>query len=403
MAGVDMALVKQTQEDVASRANNDTTYFKFENDGIYQIRLLPPFGDRDRMWKEYQKCFNIGPNKKIAVPLSQFGQECPIQKRIDALNKVGDEISKKEAGKLRPRSRVAMIVIDRKNEAKGPMLFETNLEVFRDILTIMADPDFGDITRPAEGIDIQITYTKSGKTGFPDYVVQPKRNSTPLSTNPQQQANWLAKDWMEEYFVGKPSDAGYLQACLDGTEAAWNEQRKRDRDAGVSQPSQQTQQTYQAPPTQPSAPAGPAVEPVVTHRHLAGTKLWRHTSAGVVPTTVEDVCQALKTEKPESVNLMSFDQSSGWQNATAMGFVVTIPAPPPAPIAPPPPSAPPAAPPGPPAMPPPPPGGADEIPFDKGVSLQTEEEALKQQLAAYTQSGPQSVVAQDIMRALGKG
>lgn len=399
MAGVDMDLVRQKQAEVEARTNNDS-WFSFDDDGVYQLRILPPFGEKTQFWLEYQKAFRVGPNQKIVVPLAQYGLECPLQKRIDALNHAGDELSKKEAGKMRPKSRAAMIVIDRKNEARGPLVFETNLDVFRDILTIMADPDFGDITRPSEGIDISISYTKKGKTGFPEYIVQPKRNSTPLSANEQQQIIWLSKDWFEEYRVGKPSEAGYIQAVLDGTDAAYVEARR-----GQQQQQQQTAPQTQAPVSAPTAPpslvappAQPAV-PVVTHQFLAGTKLWQALNGAVSETTVEDVCKRLKTEKPGDVMLMRHDQSGGWLSASALGFQVTIPAPPAAPAAPPPPTSPPTAPPSMPAMPPPP-GGASNVPFNTPPS---EEASLAAQLAGLSApQGPQSQVARDIMQALGK-
>src|SRR5262245_55831488 len=108
-----MDLVLQKQKEVESRTNYaETVWFKFKEDGIYQMRILPPPGDKRQFWMEYQKSFKVGPNQKQIVPLAQFGQECPLQKRIDALNKAGDDLSKKMASKLRPKTRFALIVVD---------------------------------------------------------------------------------------------------------------------------------------------------------------------------------------------------------------------------------------------------------------------------------------------------
>jgi hypothetical protein len=397
MGAVDMDLVRQKQAEVEARTNFDTPWFEFEDEGIYTLRILPPFGDKKQFWLEYQKSFKVGPNQKIVVPLSQFGQECPLQKRIDALNKAGDELSKKEASRIRPKTRVAMFVIDRKNEAKGPQIFETNLDVFRDILTIMADPEFGDITHPEKGTDISVNYTpgKKTKNGFPEWKPQPRRNSSPLSTNPQQQSQWLEKDLFDEYRVGQASEAAYIEAVLAGTEAAYIQQRKEQRQQGQTAASS----APVAAPAAPAAPpplAAPAASPVVTHQFLAGTKLWQALNGQVTETTVEKVCERLKTEKPESVMLMKQDGMNQWQTAAQMGFAVSIPAPA-APAAPSPPMSPPMAPPPMPSYPPPP---GDEIPFKTPPS---EETSLAAQLAGLaTQTGPQSQVAQDIAAALGR-
>ncbi len=400
-----MDLVRQKQAEVEARTSGgEIGFFQFkEGDGVYCLRILPPFGDSRQFWVEYQKSFSVGPNKKIVVPLAQFGLDCPLQKRIDALTKQTDEVSKKEAQKLRPKSRVAMIVIDRKNEAAGPQVWETNLDVFRDILTIMADPDFGDITNPTNGTDLNVSYKKEGRTGFSEWTPMGKRQSSPLSANPAQLTEWTSKNWFEIGRVGQASEFGFIEACLAGTEAAYIESRKQQRQEGGSQQQQSappTNNTVASPPP-PGAPVSPPapvvhVEPVVTHRFVAGTQLWQSTAAGVTQTSVEDVCKRLKTEKPEAVQLMALDQNGGWMSAAAMGFQVTVPAPA-APAAPPPPSSPPAAPP-PMPMAPPPPGGAD-IPFDRKGTPQSEEDALKQQLAGFQ---PMSQVAKDIAAALGR-
>src|SRR4051812_26897134 len=124
MAGVDMDLVRQKQTEVENRTNfKDIEFMKFDKDGVYQLRILPPHGDSRQMWKEFQKAFKVGPNRKQVVPLAQFAQDCPLVRRIEALSKAGDEVSKEEAKRIRPKARVAFIIVDRKNEAAGPMIW----------------------------------------------------------------------------------------------------------------------------------------------------------------------------------------------------------------------------------------------------------------------------------------
>lgn len=418
MAGVDMDLVRQKQQEVDERSNfKDVPFLKFKDDGIYTLRILPPHGESRQFWLEFQKAFNVGPNRKHIVPLAQFAQECPLQKRIDELNKAGDELSKKEAAKMRPKSRVSMMVIDRKNEAAGPQIWETNLDVFRDVLTIMSDPDFGDITHPETGTDIAVSYVKEGRTGFSEWSPQPKRNASKLSDNEQQKKEWLETDWFTLGRVGKPSDVGYIQAVLDGNEVAYNEARKRQFAEQKQEQQAQAPQTQQmqqtAPPVSPvappplAAPVAASVEPIVTHKFLAGTKLWQALNGQVGETTVEAVCQRLRSgENPDAVQVMAYDQAGGWMTATNMGFTKTVPALQAPPVLPPPPASPlqtlqtpPVLPPAMPATPPPP--GVAGVLFNVPPS---EAQSLAAQLSGFNQTpnAPISQVAQDIAAALGR-
>lgn len=411
---VDMDLVKRTSEEMSRRASFDTPYFKFEKDGTYVFRILPPYGSSGQFWIEFASAF-VGPNNKPVVPAG--GADCPLQKRIDALNKEGSEASKKQAKTIKPKTRISLAIIDRAAEGKGPQLWTTNITVFRDIMMLVADPEYGDITDPNNGLDLSVVYQKETKTGFPEWKVYAKRHSTPLSTDPRLQATWLSEDWFSKWHVGKITDNELIQACLDGTEAALFEHRKKmhaeGQQTGQQPASQETQQPAASPPTTPAnipPQAAPALSPIVNHPFQVGTKMWTVVNGAAVETTVEAVCEKLKAgTPPSSITLMALDQQGGWLNAATMGFVVTIPTPPPVqapPVAPPvasPPATPPAAPPPapvatPPLAPPVTAPGHGEVPFN---APQSEEAALAQQLAAFPpQQPPRSEVGNDIRDAL---
>lgn len=222
MGGVDMDLVRETHE--ALRYGAD--YLKLKP-GKNTLRILPPWGNKKAFWVEYDQCWGVGPNKKKVVLHSEESDpNHPMVAYLEALKASEDEASKKRYEANRRKARVAMFAVRREDEgAQKPKLFDTNRRVFKKILTIMLDPDYGDISDPEKGVDIVIHYTpkeENKETGgqFPGWEVQPRRHSTPLGTPPQVKA-WLEEDLFERYRVGKPSDPDYVRAVLAGEEQEW--------------------------------------------------------------------------------------------------------------------------------------------------------------------------------------
>jgi hypothetical protein len=210
--------VNQTRNQINS-SQGKVPYFKF-TEGPNVVRILPGKEPRDTFWEEYKRSHSVGPNNRSVIPLSQFGRPCPLQRYIDELLSRGDEASRKEAEKMRPKPRFGFFIIDRSAEAEGPKFMECSGQLMNQILSIVADPDYGDISAPANGTDLTISYTPGAKTknGFPEYTVRAKRNSSPLTSDATQYADWTGKDLFEEYGIGQPSDEEYIIKCIRGEE-----------------------------------------------------------------------------------------------------------------------------------------------------------------------------------------
>ena len=226
-----------------------------EKEGQNRIRIVPGHYATDPeadFWEEVQKSFNVGPNNKV-VTWPKEGTDAyssfPLRALLEELKTKDDPESKKRVSLMRGKTRVVMFVIDRDEEEKGHQRWETNLGVLRDIIGITGDAEYGDITDPEKGVDLTITYTPKEKTKnkFPAWQIIPKRTSTPLG-HPE----CLEEDLFEKHYVGEPSDPGFVEACMEGTEQEWIEARKAERAAGGAseQPADDT------PPPQSAAPAG---------------------------------------------------------------------------------------------------------------------------------------------------
>ncbi|TXH17551.1 MAG: hypothetical protein E6R03_03795 [Hyphomicrobiaceae bacterium] len=393
-------------------------YMKLKS-GNNVVRILPPFGARELPWVEFAVAFNVGPigKQKTFTPRAQFGhQDCPLQKKIDELIAIGDEASKKEAARLRPKNKFHMFVISRADEAAGPLELALPPKVLADVLTIMADPDFGDITHPDTGIDICISYTPATGKSFPEYHVAPKRHSSPLIGDPALREEWLGCDYFEKYKLGRPADADYIQACLDGRVDEYiaakkggeippdlgdNEEGEEAAAHAAHTAAAQGQQTF----ANVAAAAPPAIGmtqtalPTVQSPFAKEALFWLPVNGQAVQVGLEKINElVLAGQNPQIMDVKA--NPPVWTTATDAGFKLVRPTPPipAAPPALPTPPAPPALPTVPAAPPPPPVApAASTVPFDVPGD---EASALANTLAEFQLQ--RSQVSNDLMASLGK-
>ena len=159
------------------------------------IRILPEVKEMEYFFQTVGRHYM--PNKKnfyCSHFTSEGELECPICELVNELYRAGDKASKALAGQIRVRKQYWMNVIDRSNEARGPLIFTPGVTIFNSIVAMVSDPDWGDITDVDEGVDLIITRT--GKKLDTSYEVMGKRSPSPLSRDPDQVASWLedAKD-----------------------------------------------------------------------------------------------------------------------------------------------------------------------------------------------------------------
>lgn len=130
--------------------------------GTYKIRILP-VSDGD-LFKEYHFHYNVY-EPRILCPRRTYGAACPICRFASELWLVakenGNDVQRSEARRLFVRKRYFTLVVLLR--ANGPELkiwsFES--DVFQDLLEIVLDLRFGDISHPKTGRDLWITYTST--------------------------------------------------------------------------------------------------------------------------------------------------------------------------------------------------------------------------------------------------
>ena len=209
-----------------SQAEKDAKEGSFKRAGFLQldegentIRIIPAFGEKKDFWIERKISYGVGPKRSVIVPPGQFGKPDPLMDYIAKLRQDGDDVSKKEADKIKPKSRfIAMVVKRGPSEKDGPVQWNMNHDNYVKLLSYMADPEYGDITDAQKGVDIIIKYTPGEKTknGFAVTAVdRTKRNPSPLG-NAEQIAEWTSEDLFVKFRVGEASTPDYIEAVLAG-------------------------------------------------------------------------------------------------------------------------------------------------------------------------------------------
>lgn len=186
--GIDLAKMKAKRDALENRGDSKTVFWRPE-DGEQTIRILPP-SDGDP-FKEFWFHYNLGKNPGFLSPKKNFGESDPLDDFIRQLYKDGSEESVKMAKNLSARQRFFSAVIVRGEEDKGPRLWGFGKMAYKELLNLVLNPDYGDITDVAEGTDLVINYGKPAGAQFPQTAITPRRRPSALSENEDEVRTWL--------------------------------------------------------------------------------------------------------------------------------------------------------------------------------------------------------------------
>ncbi len=109
-----------------------------------------------------------------------FGDDCPVCNFATKLFNEGSQESVQQAKSLFARQRFFSPVLVRGQEAEGVKVWGYGKTVYETLLSLVLNPDYGDITDPQEGTDLVLSYGKAPGMLYPQTKVQPRRKSSPL-------------------------------------------------------------------------------------------------------------------------------------------------------------------------------------------------------------------------------
>tara|TARA_R100000808_G_scaffold10703_1_gene28292 strand:+ start:15586 stop:16341 length:756 start_codon:yes stop_codon:yes gene_type:complete len=211
---INMERMKARREALQNRGSGGSNKEMFwrPQDGETTIRIVPtedgdPFKD---FWFHY----NVGNNPGFLSPKKNFGEDDPLDDFVRSLFKEGSEDSIKMAKSLMARQRFFAPVLVRGEEDKGVRVWGFGKMAYQELLNLVLNPDYGDITDVDDGTDLVITYGKPPGAQFPQTTITPRRKSSALTTSKKQTKEYLEQvpDFTTLFEKKSP---GQVQEMLD--------------------------------------------------------------------------------------------------------------------------------------------------------------------------------------------
>ena len=187
---IDLSALRKKLNQITGVSSKKNISWRPEEGQDYQVRLLSFPNNDGQPFKELMFYYNIGNNAGLLAPY-QFNKPDPIQELISKLRDEGTKESYELAKKLYPKMRCYAPVVVRGEEDKGVRIWSFGKTLYQNLLNIMLDEDYGDITDPTEGRDLKVSCAKLPGKQFADTTVSPRPKQSPLSDKPDQTKKYL--------------------------------------------------------------------------------------------------------------------------------------------------------------------------------------------------------------------
>jgi hypothetical protein len=177
---MDINAIKKRLTQLTSQTNKTSNLWK-PQPGKNQIRIVPYAHCKENPFIELYFHYEIGQRSYLS-PMS-FGRPDPIEEFAEKLKAGGNKDDWKLGKKLEAKMRTFVPVLVRGREKEGVKFWGFGKTVYQELLTFIADPDYGDIVDPATGRDIVVTFKTAEETGkaFPSTSIMVKPNQTPIT------------------------------------------------------------------------------------------------------------------------------------------------------------------------------------------------------------------------------
>ena len=174
---IDLAKIKSRLNSL-SNTNNKTQLIWKPKPGKQIVRIVPYKHQSDSPFIELK--FHYGINNKTYLSPDSFNRPDPIVEFSNRLKKTGSKEDWKTGRNMEPKMRTFAPILVRGEEGEGVRFWGFGKQVYQEILSIMADPDYGDITDLSSGRDILVEFKTAddGGKSFPETSIRVKPNST---------------------------------------------------------------------------------------------------------------------------------------------------------------------------------------------------------------------------------
>lgn len=172
--------LKQQQAQQTGGTKNSDLIWKPQA-GKQVIRILPYVHQPDYPFIELNFYYDFG---KTWLSPATFNQPDPVVEYCNGLLSNDRKLSKEEFAtvmklkrKLLPKERIYVPILVRGQEEEGVKFYGFAKTIYGELLTIMDDSDYGDITDLQKGRDMNVEFTPAPKEGeYPKTKIWPKGN-----------------------------------------------------------------------------------------------------------------------------------------------------------------------------------------------------------------------------------
>ena len=178
---MDINAIKNRLTQLESTSSTTKSFWK-PQPGKQVVRIVPYKHNKDNPFIELFFHYNLGNNKTYLSPLS-FGRPDPVAEFADKLKSTGNKDEWIQGKRLEPKMRTFAPVIVRGKESEGVKFWGFGKTVYQELLGVIADPDYGDITDATNGRDIGIDRQTPAEAGnqYGKTTVRVKPNQTTIT------------------------------------------------------------------------------------------------------------------------------------------------------------------------------------------------------------------------------
>ena len=188
---MDINAIKSKLTQLQSTTSTKDNFWKPEP-GQQVVRIVPYTHNKDNPFIELYFHYNLGGNKTYLSPAT-FGRPDPVEEFSNKLKSTGNKDEWVQGKRLEPKMRTFVPVVVRGRENEGVKFWGFGKTVYQELLSVIADPDYGDITDAMNGRDIGIERQTPAEAGnqYGKTTVRVKPNQTKLVENSEVLENLL--------------------------------------------------------------------------------------------------------------------------------------------------------------------------------------------------------------------
>ena len=160
---MDINAIKSRLTTLQATSNTKDNFWKPEP-GKQVVRIVPYKFNKDNPFIELFFHYSLGNNKTYMSPAS-FGRPDPVAEFADKLKSTGNKDEWIQGKRLEPKMRTFAPVVVRGKESEGVKFWGFGKTVYQELLSVIADPDYGDITDATGGRDIMIERQTPAEAG----------------------------------------------------------------------------------------------------------------------------------------------------------------------------------------------------------------------------------------------